>query len=148
MKRLGLLVGFVVCALLGASVFSEIYNSMGEEPIVESGIEAVRAPELLTKSLADVDGAEVSAVSDEASSEIAILSAQIKGLEDKNLEPELQRQVEQLKLQVEIAHINCNLAKARELGDTKLVEEYSAELEHLSRINEPVVGDENEQPAP
>jgi phosphoenolpyruvate-protein kinase (PTS system EI component) len=148
MKRLGLLVGFVVCTLLGASVFSEIYNSMGEEPVAESGIEAVQEPELLTKSLADMDGAEISAVSDEASSEIAILSAQIKGLEDKNLEPELQRQIEQLKLESEIAHINSALAKAQKVGDSRLVEEYSAELEHLSRINEPVVGDENEQPAP
>ncbi|MCK4887337.1 MAG: hypothetical protein KAS96_08105 [Planctomycetes bacterium] len=148
MKRLGLLVGFVVCALLGASVFSEIYNSMGEEPIVESGIEAVRAPELLTKSLADADGAEVSAVSNEVSSEITNLSAQIESLEDKNLEPELQRQIEQLKLESEITRINCDLAKAQKLGDSRLAEEYSAELEHLSSINEPVIGDENEQPAP
>jgi len=148
MKRLGLLVCFVVCALLGASVFSEIYNSMGEEPVADSGVAAVREPELLIKSLADVDGAEVSAVSNEVSSEIANLSAQIESLEDKNLEPELQRQVEQLKLESEIAHINSALAKAREVGDSKLVEEYSAELEHLSSINEPVVGNENEQPAP
>ncbi len=148
MKRLNLLICFVVCALLGASVFSEIYSFIEEDPITESGVEAVQEPELLTKSLADIEGEEVSAVSADAPSKIATLSAQIEGLEDKNLEPGLQRQIEQLKLEAEISRIEGAVAKAKELGDFKLVGEYSAELEHLSRINEPVVGNENEQPEP
>ena len=148
MKRLNLLVCFVVCALLGASVFSEIYNGAAEEPIVDSGPEAVRSPELLTTSIAQVDEEEVSQVLSESQLEMANLSAQIKGLEDKNLEPQLQRQMEQLKLRCEIEDINCNLKRARKRGDSKMVAEYTAELEHLSTIDEPVVGDENEQPAP
>ena len=147
MKRLCLLVCFVVCALLGASVFSEIYNGAVEEPIVESGPETVQSPEQLTKSLAQCDSQEeVSTVSSDLA--MANLSAQIQSLEDKNLEPELQRQAEQLKLESEIAHLNRELSKAHQRGDAKQIQDYSAEIEHLSRINEPVIGDENEQPAP
>lgn len=146
MKRLYLLICFVVCALLGASVFSEIYNG-DEEPVINSGPEKVQSSEQLTKSLAQAENEdEVSTVSSD--SVIANLSAQIQSLEDKNLEPELQRQVEQLKLQSEISRLNQELTKARQRGDAKQIQEYSAEIEHLSGINEPVIGDENEQPEP
>jgi hypothetical protein len=148
MKRLKLLFCFIICALLGASVFSEIYNDIVAEAIVESGQPEVNEPERTTELTAQADTEKVFAESDDILSEIANLSAEIENLQDKNFEPVLQRQIEQLKLEYEVFRINIALAKAQELGDSKLAQEYSAELEHLSRVDESVVGNENEQPMP
>ncbi len=148
MNRVNLFACLVVCVLLGTSVFSEVDKGPVEEPVFEGGAPEIREPGLLTKSLADKIDEEVAVVDNEFETAIEALNAEIASLEDKNQEPELQRQIEVLKLEQEIALIEAQLLKAEERKDSELAAKLTAEIEHLSRLDEPAIGNENEQPAP
>ncbi len=86
-------------------------------------------------------------VKEDARSQIAGVLAEIHALEDRGDEPELQREIERIKLDAEIARLQIVQQDANQKGDRNLIQEIEAEIGHLMVIDEPVIGVPQEQPA-
>lgn len=132
------------------AAISAVTGDVVEEPIVEiiileDGTEEVQ--EILP------DSAYATAPSDErylamktdAQQLIDALLEQIRELENKNEEGELQKQIEQIKSDAEIERLTLLKTDAESQGDYDLADELAYEIDHLERIDQPTIGDPEEQ---
>lgn len=116
-----------------------------EEPIIEilvleDGSEEVQ--EILP------DSAYATASSDErylamktdAQERIDILLEQIRELENNSEEGELQKQIEQIKMDAEIERLTVLKEDAEAREDVDLADEYTVEINNLTIIDQPIVG--------
>ena len=86
------------------------------------------------------------ALHENAQAKIAAIETEIEQLSDRSQEPELQKEIENLKLQEEITRLEIQLELVRDSGNQELAAELEKEIAHLETIDQPVVGTLN-QPA-
>jgi hypothetical protein len=87
-------------------------------------------------------------VQQDAQEEILAVIEEINQLEDKSAEPELQKEIERIKLDAEIARLKIYMQDAEEKEKFELADEFSDHIDYLENLNEPVVGIPAEQPRP
>lgn len=75
---------------------------------------------------------------------IDALLEQIRELENKSEEGELQKQIEQIKSDAEIERLTLLKTDAESQGDYDLADELAYEIDHLERIDQPTIGDPEE----
>jgi hypothetical protein len=83
----------------------------------------------------------------DAQQKIDALLIQINGLADGSKEGQLQKQIEQIKMDAEIKRLALLKEDAENRKDDDLAEELANEIDHLRRIDEPVIGYQ-EEPQP
>lgn len=85
-------------------------------------------------------------VDQDAQADITAVVAEIERLDDRGDEPALQREIERIKLDAEISRLRIMMEDAEKQEDNDRVDAIWAEIEHLSALDEPVVGIPQEQP--
>lgn len=85
------------------------------------------------------------AIQVDARQRIAAILEQIRELDDGSAEGELQKQIEQIKLDAEIERLTVLKEDAETQGDHDLADELAYEIDHLERIDEPTIGYREEQ---
>jgi protein-arginine kinase activator protein McsA len=88
------------------------------------------------------------AVEKDAQDKINTIVEEINGLTDCGKEPELQKQIEKIKLDAEVARLKIELEIAEEEGNVDVAQKLRDEINHLENLDNPVVGFPEEQPAP
>lgn len=121
-----------------------------EEPLIEiivleDGNEEVQ--EILPDSAYSTGPADEGylAMKIDARQRINILLEQIRELENKNEEAELQKQIEQIKTDAEIERLTLLKTAAESHEDYDLADELANEIDHLERIDQPIIGSPAEQ---
>ena len=87
-------------------------------------------------------------IESEAQEKILAVVDEINQLANKSHEPELQKEIERIKLDAEIARLRIYMQDAEEKEDFELADELSDQIDYLENLNEPVVGIPQEQPRP
>lgn len=90
----------------------------------------------------------VLAIESEAQEKIRAIVEQINQLTDKSDEGELQKEIERIKLDAEIARLRIHMEDAENEEDFDLAQEIQDEIDHLENLDQPVAGFPEEQPAP
>jgi hypothetical protein len=85
------------------------------------------------------------AIQVDARQRIEAILSQIRDLADGSEEGELQKQIEQIKMDAEIERLAVLKADAENRGDDEMADELAYEIEHRARIDEPVIGHQGEQ---
>ena len=83
-----------------------------------------------------------------AQKEILAVVEEIDQLEDKSAEYELQKEIERIKLDAEIARLRIYADDAEAEENIELVEEFNDHIDYLEALHEPVVGTPSQQPNP
>ncbi len=143
MKKLSvfMLVGLIL--LFSTTVFAA---EPAPETVVEPG--AVGAEiQIPTPANLDEECADeyLQALHENARAQIAALETEIEQLSDRSQEPELQKEIENLKLQEEITRLEIQLELVRDSGNQELAAEIEKEIARLETIDQPVVGTLNKQ---
>jgi hypothetical protein len=87
-------------------------------------------------------------IESEAQEKILALVDEINQLANKSHEPELQKEIERIKLDAEIARFRVEKEIAEDEENFDLAQKIQDEIDHLENLNEPVVGIPQEQPRP
>ncbi len=87
----------------------------------------------------------IQAIEMEAQEKIRLVLEKINNLEDKSQEGELQKQIERIKLDAEIARFTVQKQDAENEGNVELAKELQNEINHLKTVNQPVYGTQDEQ---
>lgn len=90
----------------------------------------------------------VVAIEKEARGKIQAVLEEIDQLADKSDEGELQKKIERIKLDAEIARLRINLEDAEDAQDSDRAFEISDEIDHLENLDRPAIGVPEEQPSP
>ncbi|MCK5231364.1 MAG: hypothetical protein KAR13_13915, partial [Desulfobulbaceae bacterium] len=88
------------------------------------------------------------AVKTDAQDRIRVLVEEISQLSDRSEEAGLQKEIERIKLDAEIARLGIQMENAEDEENFDFVRMIQEELDHLATLDEPVVGFQEEQPAP
>jgi hypothetical protein len=86
-------------------------------------------------------------VDQNAKAEIAAVIEEIERLDETGDEPALQREIERIKLDAEISRLRIMMEDAEKQEDNDRVDAIWDEIEHLSALDEPVVGIPQKQPS-
>ena len=167
MKRLFGLIFILLLAFSGGTVFSATPPDGGvEQPEARVGAPDANLPtvpdqepgaapvaEVQISTTTDLDSREymdehVLAVKEKARARVEALAAEIEQLADRGEEAELQKKIEKIKLDAEIARLHIQLELVRDREDQVLAAEIEKEISHLETIDEPVIGTQGEQPEP
>jgi len=116
-----------------------------EAPEVNSGrpqavLEAPAIPKYIDE--------RILAIERDAQERVNAVVEKIKALTNKSKEPELQKQIEKIKLDAEIARLKIELEIAEEEGNVDVAQRLRDEINHIENLDNPVVGYPEEQPAP
>ena len=149
-------------------MFTSVFTMAGDDRYGETATEVIKAD---TESLASEiivleDGTEealssypekdvvpafvddrLAAIESEAQEKIQTVLLEIEIFEGGD-EGELQKQIETIKRDAEIARLGIRLEDAEEAQDFELAYQIREEIEHLENLGEPVVGFPDKQPAP
>ena len=90
----------------------------------------------------------VVAIQSEAQEKIQGVVEDINQLADKSDEGELQKKIERIKLDAEIARFKIYLQDAEDAQDSDRTFEISNEIDQLENLDKPAIGVPEEQPAP
>ncbi len=135
-------------APVAASVL-EAAVAITEVVVLEDGTveEHIRIPatETGTDVQARVANKEIVAIENEARQKIAAVRENINRLADRSDEGELQKEIERIKLDAEIARFEVLRQAAEEKENFELADELQQEISHLQTIDQPVYGTRNEQ---
>ena len=82
----------------------------------------------------------------DARDRINAIVEEINALTDRSKEPELQKQIEKIKLDAEIARLKIEIEIAEEEGSMDIAQKFRDEIYHLENLDNPVVGYPEEQP--
>lgn len=85
------------------------------------------------------------AIKVDARQRIEAILEQIRELDDGSNEGELQKQIEQVKMDAEIERLVVLKENAEVREDYELADELAYEIDHLGRIDEPAIGEPEEQ---
>lgn len=89
----------------------------------------------------------VVAIENEARERIQAVMEEIRQFDGRSDEGELQKEIERIKLDAEIARFKMYLEDAEEAQNYGLADEMRAEIEHLENLDQQVIGVPEEQPA-
>lgn len=166
MKRVVLFVFLSMFLLLVCPVFSLAQEGASNEPVVETGqvnagvvvpqkedvgagaseeVHIAPSKEQVVHKFIDD---RILAVESDAQDKIQAIVEEINQLADRSDEAELQKEIEKIKLDAEIARLSIQMETAEDGGDFDLARKIQEELYHLATLDEPVVGFPEEQPAP
>lgn len=166
MKKVIPLIFLSMFLLLVCPVLSMAQEDASNEPVVETGQvdagivvpqkedvcagaseEAHIAPskEQVVRKFVDD---RILAVESDAQEKILAIVEEINLLTDKSDEAELQKEIEKIKLDAEIARLGIRMEDAEDAQDFDLAYQIRDEIDHLATLDEPVVGFPEEQPAP
>ena len=118
-----------------------------EEPFDGEAAEEVQVEPLKGQLLHDYRDERMIKAEQDAQADIAATLAEIDSLDNRGDEPALQREIERIKQDVEMSRLRIMMADAERQGDQDRADKLWAEIEHLSAIEEPVVGIPQKQPA-
>lgn len=116
--------------------------------VLEDGTEEVHKIVHQAEGLHRFADERILAIEDEAREKINAVLDEIDRLADKRGEGELQKEIERIKLDAEIARLQILMQDAEDEEDLELADELREEIEHLETLDEPAIGVSNEQPAP
>ena len=166
MKRVVLFVFLSMFLLLVCPVFSIAQEGASNEPVVETGqvdagivvppkedvcagasgeVHIAPSKEQVVRKFNDE---RILAVESDAQEKILAIVEEINWLTDKSDEAELQKEIEKIKLDAEIARLRIQMEDAEDAQDFDLAYQIRDEIDHLATLDEPVVGFPEEQPAP
>lgn len=150
---------------LFSPVFSPAEEAATDEPVVET--RAAETGAITTEVIVLEDGTEevqitmaasesahrfaderVLAIEREAQEKILAIVEEIKLLADRSDEGELQRRIERIKLDAEIARLEMQMEDAWDAQDHDLADKLRDEIEHVENLDTPVIGVPGKQPAP
>jgi len=148
MKRVYLFVFLSIFILLVISVFSRGKEAASDESAFEVRQEdspvAVSQEHVVRKCVDDW----IMAVERDAQRKIQAVVAEINLLTDKSQEAELQKEIEKIKYDAEIARLTTQMRIAEDEGDFDIASEIGQEIDHLQNLDRPVIGLPEEQAAP
>ena len=104
----------------------------------QAGLEAPVIPKYIDE--------RILAVEKDARDRINVIVEEINALTDRSKEPELQKQIEKIKLDAEIARLKIEIEIAEEKGSMDIAQKFRDEIYHLENLDNPVVGYPEEQP--
>jgi len=116
--------------------------------VLEDGTEEVHTIRLQAEGVYRFADERIVAIEDEAREKINAVLDEIDRLADKSDEGELQKEVEEIKLDAEIARLTILMQDAEDAEDFDLADELGEEIEHLATLDEPVIGVPEAQPVP
>lgn len=166
MKQAILLIFLSMLVLLATSAFSMAQEGVSNEPVVEAGqvnagivvpqtedvgagasgeVHIAPSKEQVVHKFTDD---RILAVKSDAQDRIRALVEEINQLSDRSEEAGLQKEIERIKLDAEIARLRIQMEDAEDKGDFDLARKIQEELNHLATLDEPIVGFSEEQPAP
>lgn len=159
------IVFFSVCVFMFMPVFAMAGDVSSDEALAE--VVTGEAEAVTTKVIILEDGTEevqvfrpdaegvqafvdsrVVAIESEAKEKMQAVMEEIRHLEDRSNEGELQKEIEQIKLDAQIARLRMYMVDAEDAQKYDLADELRVEIEHLENLGEPVIGIPEEQPAP
>lgn len=89
---------------------------------------------------------QVLAVMQEAEQSIQVKLRELQNLTDRTQEPELQKEIEHIKQDAEIARLTIILDIAKKQEQLEVVNQIQQEIKHLAEIEEPTTGEPLERP--
>lgn len=116
--------------------------------VLEDGTEEVHTIRLQAEGVYRFADERIVAIEDEAREKINAVLDEIGRLADKSDEGELQKEVEEIKLDAEIARFRILMQDAEDAEDLDLADELGDEIAHLESLDEPVIGVPEAQPVP
>ena len=156
---------FSMFLFLLTPVFSMAEEAATDAPVVEAG--ETEAEAITSEVIVLEDGTEevqisipseevvhvyvddrILAIESEAQEKILAVVEEIDQLADRSEEGELQKEIERIKLDAEIARLKIYVEDAEDAQDFDLAYEIRDEIDHLENLDQPVVGFPEEQPAP
>lgn len=148
MKRVILFVFLPIVVLLVASVFGTAKDGVSDQ-VVFAG-EAEDDVATVSGGCADCKYVDerIRAVESDAQQKIQAILGEIGLLADKSDEAELQKDIERIKRDAEVARFRIEMEIAEDGGDFEAALKITEELEHLRKLEESVVSFAEEQPAP
>ena len=163
MKKLSLFMLVAMLVFLGTVVFSAEPGTSGDGEIVKAGVVVPpglivsvpdqNAEEVQIPTTTDLDSRDhmdeyILALKESAQAIILALTDEIEQLADRSDEGELQKKIEKIKLEEEIARLHLQLELVKDSEDQKLAAEIEKEIAHLETIDQPVIGTPGDQPVP
>ena len=115
--------------------------------VLEDGTEEVQISVPAAEGVHAFVDDRVVAIENEAQERIRGVIGEIRQLEDRSNEGELQKEIERIKRDTEIARLKMYLEDAEDAQNYRLADEMRAEIEHLENLDQPVIGVPAEQPA-
>ena len=157
MKQFILVVFLSMLALWVIPIYSMAEEGALDEPLAETGVVDVGifvpqgqeetagsgAPE--KPEVHKFIDPRILEIENEAQGKIQAIVEQINQLEDKSQEGELQKEIEQIKLDAEIARLKIVMHDADERGDIDLADMLGDEIDRLENPEEPVPAEPSEQ---
>jgi len=96
----------------------------------------------------DVGSDQSAGETKEAQENIQAVLEEIDQLADKSDEGELQKKIERIKMNAEIARFKIYMEDAEDAQDFDRVSEISDEINHLENLDKPTIGVPEQQPVP
>jgi len=148
MKRIVLFVFLPIVVLLAVSVFGTANDGASDQVVFAVPVEDDAAT--ISAQCADCKYVDerIRAVESDAQQKIQAILGEIGLLADKSDEAELQKDIERIKRDAEVARLGIEMEIAEDGGDFEAALKITEELEHLRKLEEPVVSFAEEQPAP
>jgi len=115
--------------------------------VLEDGTEEVHTIRPQTQDVYRFADERILAIEDKAREKIYAILDEINRLEDRSDEGELQKEIERIKLDAEIARFKMLMQDAEDAEDFDLADELWEEIEHLETVDQTVIGVPQEQPA-
>ena len=151
MKQLILIVFLSMLALLIVPISSMAEEGGLDEPLAETGV--VDGGIIVPQGQEETAGSgapekldpRILEIVNEAQGKIQAIVEQINQLEDKSQEGELQKEIERIKLDAEIARLKIVMHDADERGDIDLADMLGDEIDRLENPEEPVPAEPSEQ---
>lgn len=116
--------------------------------VLEDGTEEVVISRPTVEAVHSSSDERVAAVQGQAREKARAVVEEIDRLADKSDEGELQKKIERIKLDADIARFEIYLQDAEDVEDFDRASEISNEIEHLKNMDQPAIGVPDEQPAP
>lgn len=116
--------------------------------VLEDGTEEVMITTPAAEGINMFADDRVVAIEKEAREKIQAVLEEIHQLEDKSDEGKLQKEIEKIKLEAEIARLLIYLEDAEVAQDSDRANELIDEIDHLENLDQPVVGVSQERPLP
>ena len=123
-------------------------NITSEVIVLEDGTEEVMITTPAAEAVHAFADDRVVAIEKEARKKIQAVLEEIDQLADKSDEGELQKKIQRIKLDTEIARLRIYMEDADDEQDFDRVSEISDEINHLENLDKPAIGVPEEQPAP
>ena len=131
---------------LGVAESGTVSQPGAMSSIPDQNTEEVQLPTLTDRDSREYMDEYILALSDNAQAKIKTLVTEIEELADRSDAAELQKKIEKIKLEEEIARLYIRLELVKDSKNQKLAAEIEKEIAHLETIDQPVIGIPKGQP--